>query len=788
MSRPAKKLCVSMLLCSILATTGCQPMQPYYLRDDGGELTHFLDVATQIEYTDVCQEPLAEVRESHAPRTIENAKVEEFWDLPLEEAVQIALHNSKVVRTLGPLRQFGQVIGGAPERLSSGANGVATIYDVAIQETGQSGVEQALSTFDAIFSSTATWDNTDRGQNTQITNTINAPIFQQDVVNFENEITKLSADGTQWFFRNVSTYTGSNNLLTRQTRQVPSDWLTAFEAEFRRPLLRNRGAQVNRIPVVLARIRTDLSLIDFQSSVAELLNSVERAYWELYFFYHQLNAAKQGRDSALASWQKVQALYEAGSPGGEAEREAQAKEQYFTFQDRVEQAQNDLFKVETRLRYLMGLAPTDPRFIRPSDKPTHAKVAFDWNMVVEEAAAKSPALRRQGWNIKAREMELIAARNQLLPQFDAIALYRWLGQGDRWSSNAQDPANVDPTTGGPLFPLNAVDNLFSGDRQEFRVGFDFNMPLGLRREMSQVRSSQLALARERARLHDMELEGMHILTDAMQDLSADYRSVNTVFQRRVAAEEQVKAVEASYLAGTAPLDLLLDAQRRQADATIAYYQSLINYNLSILNMHLRKGSIFEYHGVVLGEGPWPAKAYFDATNQARRRDASHYLNYGYSRPNVISRGPVKDRWSGNSQLDTGEGDYYPEPSADSMINLSSDPADDAYDSREDLDDSDDAADLTRDLEESLKSLDGGSEDLPRLKDPRMPDQNLDDSLPRSPFERSPQSPEVDDLEASRRVRTATRGRRSSGPPRRRATTGGSIHSSDSSGVIDIDWN
>ena len=42
----------------------------------------------------------------------------------------------------------------------------------------------------------------------------------------------------------------------------------------------------------------------------------------------------------------------------------------------------------------------------------------------------------------------------------------------------------------------------------------------------------------------------------------------------------------------------------------------------------------------LAEGPWPGKAYFDALRRARQRDASTFIDYGYSRPNVISRGPV----------------------------------------------------------------------------------------------------------------------------------------------------
>ena len=94
------------------------------------------------------------------------------------------------------------------------------------------------------------------------------------------------------------------------------------------------------------------------------------------------------------------------------------------------------------------------------------------------------------------------------------------------------------------------------------------------------------------------------------------------------------------------LDLLLDAQRRRAEAESAYYRSLVDYNQAIMNVHYRKGSLLDYDGVYLAEGPWPAKAYFDALRQARKRDAGLYIDYGYTRPNVISRGPIPQGCTG----------------------------------------------------------------------------------------------------------------------------------------------
>ncbi|MEM8679813.1 MAG: TolC family protein, partial [Planctomycetota bacterium] len=619
------------LIFSVLLT-GCAPMQPYYIGENC-ELADYLDVSTDIEYPDVCHPPLDEVVGTLEPQTVANPDFDSFWDISLQEVVHTALQNAKIVRDFGQVRQFGQIAATAPGRLVA-PQGVATIYDVAIQEAGQNGVEQALSRFDAVFNSQTTWDRTDRPQNFAAAQ-VNAVIFQQDQVNNTNELSKLTAGGAQLFLRNVNIYTAARNQLTANTRILPSDWFTAIEAEMRQPLLRGRGAQVNRAAVVIARMRSDQAIIDFENSVQEMLNSVERAYWELYFFYHNLETARLGRDTALGIWQRIRAQFQEGTSRGSAQAESQAREQYFFFKSRMHDAVRDLQKSQIRLRYLMGLSPTDGRMLRPSDQPTTAHLRFDWCSILEEGVIRTPPVRRQKWSIKQRELELIAARNQLLPQFDAIALYRWLGVGDVYN-NSQ--SNID----FPLPGSQAVKELFNGDSQEFRLGAEFEIPVGMRAAMAQVRTQQLSLAREKARLEDMELEVTHQLSDAIMDLDAGYQLVVDSFDRLNAAESNVAAADTAYDAGTGTLDLLLDAHRRRAEAAIAYYQGLVNYNVAIMVVHFRKGSLLDYDNVMLAEGPWPAKAYFDATNRARQRSASHYLNYGFTRPGVISRGPVED--------------------------------------------------------------------------------------------------------------------------------------------------
>ena len=171
--------------------------------------------------------------------------------------------------------------------------------------------------------------------------------------------------------------------------------------------------------VLLARVNTDIALTSFEGAVRNMVSDVESAYWELYFAYRNLEALKVGRDSALSTWQKVYSLYKSETKGGEADKEAQAREQYYFFRSLVETGLSDLYRAESRLRFVMGLAASDGRLIAPTTEPTTAKVVFDWNEVHCEALMRSVELRQQKWRIKQRELELMASKNLLLPRLDA---------------------------------------------------------------------------------------------------------------------------------------------------------------------------------------------------------------------------------------------------------------------------------------------------------------------------------------------------------------------------------
>ena len=645
---------------------GCQPIQPFYLHEDG-DLSHYLDKATQPEAPDLHQEPLAEVQNTLTPFSLSNPEPREMWDLTLEEAVHIALGNTKIIRGGQAARlQNGQIVAGTQEgSLPLNPRAFGSTLNPAIQESNpggiangpsvdggisnsRQGVEAALSDFDAQLRITGTGpgqslvSSTHRPQNIQpsgITNQFVSPEISAKSGGLQTELSKRTADGTQFFFRNT------NNLdqgITRGSAQkFPSIWTSTLEIEARHPLLRGRGVQINRMPIVIARIGNDLEIMGLQGQLQDMLNNLEVRYWDLHFAYRNLEAAKLGRDATLESWRKTAAGREAGREAAQAE--AQAREQYYQFENQVQTALRNLYDAENELRLLMGISASDGRLIRPITEPSFARVTFEWTDTLAESIARRPELISKRWEIKQRELELIWARNALLPQLDVGGVYRWVGVGDdlisadRTGRNFQDP----PALGGGVGST-AYDELFEGKFQEFGIFLNGSMSIGFRRELAGVRHAQLRLAREKAYLEDMELDVSAGLAKAWRNIDTNYELMQTNANRLFAAQEEVEARRALIEIGTitaADPEWLRAIQRLSQDQT-TFWQSVAEYNKAIADYHTRKGSILDYNGIGFEEGPWTDKAYWDALGRARQRDAGHYIDYGWTRPAVVSRGPT----------------------------------------------------------------------------------------------------------------------------------------------------
>ncbi|HEX4148141.1 MAG TPA: TolC family protein, partial [Pirellulales bacterium] len=509
-----------------------------------------------------------------------------------------------------------------------------SIHSPGLVETDpRFGVDAALSAFDANVSTSAFWEGNHRLLNNSFFGG-GTRDFVQHLMVFQKQITKQTTTGATFAFRHNTDFDDNN----APANLYPGAWTTNFETEVRQPILQGFGTEFNRIAgpsgtpgvfsgVVLAKINTEISMVDFEQALPAFVSDIENSYWDLQFAYRDLNAKIAARDVALETWRRIHALYLAGRAGGEAEKESQAREQYFGFQEDVQNALSGfrpgpgasrtggVFTAERRLRLMIGMPINDGSLLRPVNEPALSRVVFDWEQVEREALARRAELRKQRLLIKRREMELIASRNFLLPRLDTIARYRVRGFGeDLMGASASQTAYA---------------NLATTEYQEWHLGMEFSAPLGFRRGNAAVRNAQLQLARERALLYEQERELLHEISDALGEVDRAYAAAQTNMNRRIAAGQHLTATQAAFDSGKVPVDAVLYAQVRLADAESRYSRAIIDYALAVKNVHLEKGSLLDYNDIKLAGNP-ALSATEKGSRSAAARELWDKINYAFS--------------------------------------------------------------------------------------------------------------------------------------------------------------
>lgn len=563
-----------------------------------------------IEYPEIteCESPFSlRAKQTIQPLSFEDPANLPTVDMTLQEAINRALSNSPVLRTVG-----------ATFDIRLAPQGTATIYDPALTAASVQGTEAALAAFDAQYNQQLFWQETALPANLFIQPDPNDPNpgfsgFFQPVTTgpgatFNGELRKTTATGASFALRNIVNYDRTNrNGDNRLFNSAFSGWL---EAEWRQPLLQGAGVTYNRIAgpnspvgqyngVLIARINEDVSLADFETNVIQMVADVETAYWDLVTAYRVLDTTVKAREAALQTWQIQKARLEVGT--GRADDEAQARSQYYQFDAQVKTAlagQAGLYDAEQQLRYLVGMVATDGALIRPTTKPTDARVIFDWESALGQALERRVEIRRQRMQVRRRELELVAAKMNYRPRLDFLGQYRHQGLADH------------------LVP-GLYDDIFEGNYQEWQAGIEMSYPVGFRAAGAAIAHAKLSLQRERAILDQAEYLASHNLSNAAREIETRHELMETNYNRLLSDLNQVDVLRIRYEQGSDSINFLLQAQRQVVSSATDFYRSLSDYNLAIRDFHREKGSLLAYNHVQMTEGPWAGGAQYDAYQVGR---------------------------------------------------------------------------------------------------------------------------------------------------------------------------
>ncbi len=573
----------------------------------------------EIEYPDVtCDVPRPET--SMVPGTLRDFESLTPQPISLEDAIRMTLERSSVLQKLG-----GQVL-----TLPSLA---MTVYDPALAASDPNfGAEAALSAFDAQFSHSMFLDHSERRFNNLFFGA-GAQLLTSDTSAIRTELSKTTATGTTFTLRNLMDYQKNNS----PANLFPSAWDNVTVAEVRQPLLAGAGVDVTRIAgpnalignyngVLIARIREDVALADFEAAVRDLVRDVEMTYWQLYFAYQDLDTKLTAQEAARATWENRKRRADSGL--ARVDEEAQARQQYFNFRAQVENAitgtgmsGSGLYNTERQLRRLMDLPANDGTLLRPVTPPNVAPIHFDWHASQESALQNREELRRQRWIVRQRELELVAAKNLSRWRLDLVANYANRGFGSNLIGNQ-----------------GAIRDQLGGDLDDWRMGLETGGPIGRRTGHLGVKNAELNLARERVRLDEQQKQVINDLSNAYSEVDRAFAQIKTTVNARIAIQEELEPKRRRVETGADDVFFLLDVLQRAATAESAVHRAIADYNTALLDYAAVSGTLLTNYNIHLSEDPSDPESV-----QAAAWSSRFYRPGNDNRPQMglVSQGPVE---------------------------------------------------------------------------------------------------------------------------------------------------
>ena len=206
----------------------------------------------------------------------------------------------------------------------------------------------------------------------------------------------------------------------------PSAYTTNIQLTLTQPLLgsaplpgqaagRPVGLEANRAPIVIARLNADAAVWRFKAEVMAHVPVDRAAILEPGPVARPALEPPTGpsawpRRSSIAS--RPSCVVGRGTVADVAEA-AQRLEQFNL--DLVTRT-SDVITTERQLRNILGLPPADNRRIIPVTPPTEARLEPDWDASLAQMLNFQPDIVQQQILVRVAELQLLIARNQLLPQ------------------------------------------------------------------------------------------------------------------------------------------------------------------------------------------------------------------------------------------------------------------------------------------------------------------------------------------------------------------------------------
>ena len=372
---------------------------------------------------------------------------------------------------------------------------------------------------------------------------------------------------------------------------------SALNANFSQPLLRNRGAAVNRLNLMMARSRYGIAGSTLKSSLIQLVNSAENAYWDVVQARENLRVAESARKLAEDSLALSEKEFKLGAISKLDIYNPQ--QQLANAELSVSQARFSLDQVENALRKQIG-ADLDADIRKaPVELTESVESAIDTKPLdaeahVGRALAARPDLKAAVQTLDTDDMQIRQAKNEILPSLSLTGSYTTQGVGGNlFSSGGQS---------GPPIPGgfgDALSQMFGFGYPVYSFGLNLSLPIRSHAAVADMADALVQKKRDALTVRNNR-QGIRLsVLNAVSNVESSKESVKLALVARDFAAKYLDAENQKFQLGSEPMQFVLQAQTQLSQAESAVVQAQVGLRRNLLNLYTQTGELLDERGIAI---------------------------------------------------------------------------------------------------------------------------------------------------------------------------------------------
>lgn len=461
--------------------------------------------------------------------------------------------------------------------------------------------------YDPVLQLSFGWNSTKR-PNTSILDAgarISTSIFKR--WNFSSTLSQNLAWGSTLNLSFNSNRSTTNSAFTFMNPQFGSN----LEVSWVQPLWRGfRETQTER-QLKIYNLDTRISDLQFRQRVSEVIEQVQRQYWELVYAIENHEARRRSLELAVIQYRNNQKRVETGVMAPIEITSSRAE--VATREQELIASEVQIINAQNGLKQLLALDPKAPIWgmsLIPTEKPEVQDVQVTLDEAIQMALERRPELEQLRLELEKTEIDRKFYRREGKPAVNLrLGLTSTGTAGKVFAQELIDadkdgvPETVLPNVPQPNAPFygdfgKSWEQTFGFDYVSWVAAIDVEIPLRNRTNEAQLAQTALTERQNLSRLKQQQQAIMVEVRNAFEEILTRKKALEAARVARELSEEQLEGETKRFEAGLSTNFEVLRYQRDLAEAQVRELRAMVDYQIALAALQRAMFTIIDENDIV----------------------------------------------------------------------------------------------------------------------------------------------------------------------------------------------